>query len=612
MATYYFSYTLGASGNDGLSPATPKKYLSSAANGAANLFASGNTILLASGDIWPWDFDGTNHLNEMNVSFSAHNGQYMGVYESALGLDTPIIDGLYYETTSTGWVDGGSNRWTKDFSTTPGIFGFGNRIWPGMSGPTSSRNRTPLQYMGTSSASVVAEGQYAINGEVVTVWAPSGGVAPPVYYGGLALNARHSQGTTGTGGTNLRLVNAIGESLVDGLVLRGNQSGFALLTAARDITISDVTVESISAYGFLLTQTDPTVARNIRLTRPRVDTYTSLTEGLATVGTNDGIAAYTSTATTSARDIEVVDPYLRGLRHSGLNFQVTGASGLDLIRGILVRTTQAGQSIVDSRETNYCHAIDMVANGWEVQGVTVIDSAAGSQLGGAGTLKGCVFQGSRAPSSLAGSGNAGGVNAVRTYHYPTLVSTTFLNITGNVFENIWNFSIAVNDSAGTPMDGTTDQIIIENNTFLDQTYYSVGRTLMNQNFPPNTWTFSGVGSSATVVVAPYVAATAYFPVMRNNIFILPAGATGVYGRASSSSNMVTYAVNTGPGTGNGYVVPTSDAQYSSLAEAGLSATYRPSSSSSGYRAGTHYNYASDPTGMLRWNPPTIGAYEVAP
>jgi hypothetical protein len=58
-------------------------------------------------------------------------------------------------------------------------------------------------------------------------------------------------------------------------------------------------------------------------------------------------------------------------------------------------------------------------------------------------------------------------------------------------------------------------------------------------------------------------------------------------------------------------VPYGNQVFNTATAAGLDSSYRPTSASDLYRAGTHVSYGIDASGKQRWNPPSVGAYEAA-
>lgn len=602
----YYSWTLGADGNTGLSPASPKKRLNRESGNASERFSSGFTVLLAGGDIWPNELNAalTQPSNVFDPTITVQAGQYVGMYDAGLGSDRPIIDMLEYHTSAQDglWSNIGANRWECDFTTIPNksISQCWGRVWPGMSSRLVQLNRTPLKYMGTSAASVVAEGQYSLTGTTYTIYSPSG--APPSYYGGLAFNCN----ATLFGYPNTQRWTTLNGNEIRDIVTKGGRSASVMRGTNKFVNYTNVAHYGVMDFNFRVAGAADEIAERFTIRDMTADWYTSLDEGYQSLGSQEGILALAAFTTGYVRDIDIVDFNCRGARHSSVGFADTGAN--PAISGIVVRSTRFGRSVMDHRETNYGRGLGIQAYGYLASGILIRGQNTQSQFDGVGKLNACQWQDCRVVDPGADITNFGTDNAISIFKARPSLAFDF-EMTGCVIDNPGNFSVVWATYTG---DGTTQaQCRLTNNLIVDQDTYWNKRRIQHPS-GDGAQIFTNVGTSASLLAftSTYYAGCR-FPTIYNTTWVLPSGVTGVYAQSAVEKYTCTsFTLNTAPPAGV-YNAPVSDGQFATLAAAGLAGnTSSPGVTSPLYRAGSDaVGFGMDGNRAQRWDPPSEGAFE---
>jgi hypothetical protein len=604
MATYFFASD-GAEGNSGLSAAAPKQLLST----AATRINAGDTVLFGTGSIYT---PVTNNAMMFDPLFT-NAGQYIGTFDHTLGAEKPILDSLYYDD-GTGWSDAGSGRWQKTFTLGTGAgdvaIAFDLRAWAGMTGPTSARSRNPFRFMG-SAAACVAELQWFHSAGVVTVYTGTAN-NPFLHYGGISWVRR----IAGSVFISTRFRNMFGNRIDDGIIFRGGSSLFQNGTGA---TWTGVEAQCCpNGPGIQLTSSATDIVSNTRLLNTVVDYYTAASENNGSSsnwGGQDGIKAITAfTGTGGVRGIEIIDPLVRGARHSGIGFQSpTGVFGSN--SGIVIRGTAPGRAVINCGDgIDYGRAVAFNADGWAVIGVDVTGQCTQSQVNGGGIWRGGSFKQNRRASSDVDNSGTDNCIAVSSPN-ATAQPRTAVTIEGVLFENPWNYAIITGDASGLPTTTNSGFIQIQGCTFVMLENYNAKLTIQ---MPTTAQSLPG---AAILAYAPTAFNGPYFPFVRQNAFLLPVGETCTVLHCSADYPTSPASAHFGASTWDwtqftanqvtGYAVgKQADNQvFNTTSAAGMNSSYVPSTSSALYRAGTHIGYRLDGAGAQRWNPPSVGAYE---
>lgn len=599
----------------GTSPATARKSLitngsaPSSTTNATTRFAAGDTILLARGGIWVPPTTDIGNRFMMDPSVSVHSQQYIGSYDAGLGSNQPILDPLLYDD-GTGWTLYGAGVWTKTYSATDAV-GLYFRCWAGMTGPTSVRSYDSMRLM-SSAAACVSEKQFYCNGLVAYVY--SGSENPFIKYGGIAFARR----IFGSVSTAVRLRALDGESWLDGVTIRGSvlsQGGM------RNARIEYVRLESMGGSGLNFSDA-ASLNQNILFKNTTIDWYTSTGEnqadstgGSAGFGSWDGISMSAAfTAGNGALDIRVVDPNIKGARHACVSFYNLNPAFKTGVSGISVRSTSMGRSVFDCDGIDTGRGFAAATTGFSIDGIRMVGMTGQSQLAGYASVRRCEWLKNRA--LVTQPDNNGGDNCIAIgtpYFAGDVVPGTSIDVEACLFDNPVNFTMVVvaDNLTATPIQSSDIRFI--GNTVIDQTYYNSKRTdqaVPWGSLPGSTFYFF---SNSNITVP--------FPVFKNNLVILPAGAAGVYlhNNWSSYSNPFplppssysggaaktnTYTINdaTAP------TVPLNNAKYDTLSAAGCDG-YVPLLTSPLVSAGGNMMAKNDLAGNIRWNPPSIGAYE---
>src|SRR5437016_6246101 len=110
--TYFFDFVNGNDNNPGTSTGAPKKSLPE----LVRLIAPGNILRLRRGIVWPTS--GNNGVfGPVTLDITGQNPAGLCTitdYDNA--PNPPILDGLEYDNSATGWVHTGFGRWTKAFA----------------------------------------------------------------------------------------------------------------------------------------------------------------------------------------------------------------------------------------------------------------------------------------------------------------------------------------------------------------------------------------------------------------------------------------------------------------------------------------------------------------
>jgi hypothetical protein len=620
MATLYYDPVAGLDANPG-TIGSPRQTLNGGASSAASRFAAGDTVLLARGRI----FTQAAGSFFFDPAVTVHNGQTWGSYDAGVGSNAPIIDNLCYDTGTSGWsppsVTGIPGVWRKDFGAAPfnHTSGIGFRVWAGVTVATQNASRTDAFRYRTTPAGCVAEKEYATtgsNGRELNVYTSAAGgdnaaYNPFTFYNGLVFVPNRTGTTAAVIG---RLRDLKGETIRD-MEFRGGQLTFGFATVDVDV-IDLVTKYPGRQNGLGFSNETEYQARNIRVIRYTYDAITSASEDEGTSSTWGGMngIGFTTTASVGgfSRDIEIIDANIRGARHVAVNAQVLTGAGVDRVSGVTIRATRPlVSSVFDSQDVDYGRGINITAAGFLVQGIR-IHSKAKDQIAGSGIVRGCKFtnaQGGTPTNYIPGQLSV----LTRDAHTGgALVSTTSIDIEGNVFENLDSYAIWVGENkTGFPF--SADQVRIRHNLFIDQTYYATRKGGGNGNgevSTPSAVILASASSNGNYADFPY------FPTCTNNAFILPAAATTCYlsnndntGTPYNGGNREWYLNAHTVNDSGAPTVPVGNALFSSLSAAGLSADYIPTASSAVYRAGMFVKPGIDVDGAQRWNPPSVGAYE---
>jgi hypothetical protein len=620
MATYYWDPVGGSDSNSGTVGSPWSVFGGSGANSLETRFEAGHTCLIARGTVITPTASNAYMLACTPTSFVE---QYIGTYTAGYGDDPPIFDALLYDVT-TGWSHDTAGRWVKDFAANPpsdSLIAFTTRAWAGMSAPGANGSRTDVFKHQSSAAACVAEKQFFTSGLVVTVYTGGSTAAfnPVTFYNGLAFGRRITTATSG--GLTLAFVGMNGQALKDFHVRGGGFrfTGSAGATLLRNATLSDLGVYYGSLHaGFLMHAVSEGITENVRIVRPLLDMMTSSNEDRGTslpFGTSDGIqyAYQGANAGGSIRNVEIIDPNMRGARHCLINCQSLASAGIDMVSGIVVRSTKLGRAVLDSQDVDYGRGFNLGVSGYTVNGIIVNGDPTSSQFRGSGIIKGSQWiNGREATTTNSNQGTANYVQIFGAYESATGRVQHTVNsheVTGNVFSNPWNYCIRTSDTLALGGGFEAGSIRVHHNTFIDLLHYN-GKTSRDAG----TYAYPGaciIATAATYQDYPR------FPISYNNVFIIPVGETTCYLHANNDTG-----VDYGSGTAGEHVlvsltandatapvVPYGNQVFNTATAAGLDSSYRPTSASDLYRAGTHVSYGIDASGKQRWNPPTVGAYE---
>lgn len=615
MATLYY-HPNGDDSLAGTSAGTARKSLNSlgsgasVANNATTRFAAGDTILLARGGIWVPAVENMNVRFMFDPSVSVHNGQYLGSYDAGIGSNRPILDMLLYDD-GTGWSYLSAGRWTKTYAATDGISLLG-RCWPALTGPSSPRNYDAMRLM-ASAADVVAEYQYYITGLTATVYTGSSAVNPFYYYSGIAF-ARRTYGSSNLIG---RLRQLAGESVRDGIVFRGGSIG--LQSGALDCRFEQLRFDSMESCAFVISE-GGYVSSRLTISEPSFDWYTGEKENEGSSARFGGwngiqISPTPTSGTNGVFGVDIIDLNCRGARHLALQAINDSATYLNGVSGIVMRATKKGRSVIDSRDIDYGRAFGVTCSGALLKDLIFTGAPTHCQMAGLGRIENCDWINNRPAQSDASNQGTDCClwtsSPYNSLYSADIVPRTSISVVGCLFDTPVNFAYAHSDGTGlgtTPV-GVGDIRLI-NNTIIDQTYYNQRKTIQYTTQLPMP--------SASMLIYSASTGTPVFPTLKNNLFVLPNGATTVYlhkdqatgttpvGAPDTRFKVNPYTVNdaTAP------VVPVANQQYASRDAAGIGSDNRVSSAASPVvGAGVFAGYSSDPAGIQRWNPPTVGAYE---
>ena len=617
---YYFSQTLGNDANSGLIPGSPKQTLAA----ALTLYQNGNSISQARGDKWrPLGYGST--FGFFSPTISTHNGQIWNSYDAGLGSDLPVWDTMIYDD-GAGWTNIGAGRWSKDMTTLGGIYagltGLVGRCWPAMTGPSSPPNREAFRLMG-SAAACVAIRQFYVTGTTITIY--TGSTNPFVYYGGIALAARF-------GSSNLfgRFQSFNGETFSE-VLIRG--SGGTAQNTNRFVTFNDVQIICPGDAGGFGTAATGDVVSDWTIRRFYCDFYTSSTEDRADsspFGSWNGLSFVSTDVATDPliSRMDVVDAYVRGARHAGLQFATISLTQLDNVKGITIRSSVPGGTVLDEQDVDYGHGLAVTAAGFLIQGVKRTGGRTQDQIMGAGRITGCVWKNASGPAASNAS-NFGTCNYVSISSYAYTTALCDIDIDGCVFNAPSNFAIQINPTtSGSIAQG---KLRITNTTFVETTASYASKTTWQPDGNPG-----GSLHGACIVCGTFAAdATLPFPDLKNNLYIIPTGetivalwahqagnsggGTGTYYAspnppASSYFNMFGYTANDSPPAaslpGATAAVVSNNATYASATAAGVdSSSFKPTSASPLYHAGAVVTLVPDGAGSSRYQPPTTGALE---
>lgn len=614
MAIYYYDPVAGNDSNAG-TYASPRRSLSGHANSAATMFVAGHSVMLARNTTFRWALS----AYAFDPLVTTHNGQTWGSYAASYGDENhPLIDSLIYDDGTSGWSYIGAGRWQKDF-TSSAATALNYRVWAGLTSSTSDTTRNSAMRKMASAAACVAPLQYFMSGLVLTVYTggDSAGYNPFTYYGGLGMIGR-----TGSAPVTGRFRTLRGETIKE-MSFRGGVINFQ--SGNSDVVISDIKARYCANAVMIGICESTGWARRFTIRGVDYDAMTSSTEdegSSSNWGAMDvvaGIIAVTDGSTAAfIEDIDCVDIMARGMRHSAIDIQsnVSAVAYNDSVRGLKIRGTAPGRSVFDTSDVDYGRGAAITAAGFLYENVTNRGQPTQDQFSGSGLIRASRWEGGRRGTTT----NNRWLDGYITLSSPINGGSGFqqctdcsIEVTGNVLVNPSGYPIVVLANPAFPRPVAAGDIRIHGNTIVDQTYYASRRVEQSGVDYP-------LPSAAISVQAPTYADYPMIPTVYNNVFILPSGATGVlahndndagtqYGTgALSPYRFVTYALNAGLG---GMPIPYANRQYATLSEAGLGSDYRPAANSDVSRVGTHSGASRDADGVVRWNPPTIGAYEVA-
>lgn len=614
MATYYYDPIAGDNANAG-TYSSPRLSLSGHANSAATMFVAGHSVMLARNTTFRWALS----AYAFDPLVTTHNGQTWGSYDAGYGDEEhPLIDSLIYDDSPTGWSYVAAGYWQKDF-TSAGATALNYRVWAGLTSSTTDTTRNSAMRKMSSAAACVAELQYFMSGNTLTVYTggDSSAYNPFTYYGGLAMIGR-----TASAPVTGRFRTLSGETIKE-MSFRGGVINFQ--SGNSDVVISDIKARYCANAVMIGITESAGWARRFTIRGVDYDAITSYTEdegSSANWGAMDAVAGIigVTDGSTAAfiEDIDIVDCNARGMRHAGIDIQsnVSVVAYNDSVRGLKIRGTAPGRSVFDTSDVDYGRGAVITCAGFLYENIISRGQSTQDQFSGSGLIRASRWESGR-PGTTTGNKWLDGyitlsspINGGSGFQQCTDCS---IEVTGNVLVNPSGYPIVVLSNPSFSRPVASGDIRIHGNTIVDQTYYSnrrVEQSGVDYAFP----------SASISVQAPTYADYPHIPTIYNNAFILPSGATGVlahndndlgtqYGTgALSAYRFVTYALNEGPA---GMTTPYSNRQYASLEEAGLGGNYIPTAASDVYRAGTHSGYSLDAAGVVRWNPPTVGAYEVA-
>lgn len=634
MTTYYYSWTQGLETNDGLSPAKPRRHLNKGHTySASNRLEAGDSVMLAAGDTWPLSWSTDYPYASASIQTWGWNqnsaGSVLGVYDAGLGYEPPIIDQLLYLTPTyllSNWGTPVANVYPFNLNTIgPSLKYTGSgsiypRVWPGMLGPQSGRHRSPLTFK-ANLTDVVADGQYAIVGNTLHVYS-SGGINPAVRYGGLAVCVAPPRNASGDTPASLIVLNdPVNFRMEDRIALRGGESGIclgALSVGTNNLRIT-AAVESCMNHAVYIGALTNKAQRNIYIPNLSLDYFTSLTEGHQGLN-QDGIAV-TARCNGSAvvENVEVVDYNCRGARHAAVAFQIVGqVSGtpsdpFDSKRNFIMRASRPGASVINCAESNYGRALAIGAANFRVSGISVVGQNCQSQVFGSGSVRSCSWTENRSTDPGCEGDNFNTANCIDVgpgWGGDRLMTTAQdIEVSDCLFVNPVNFAVQVSDTATTTSWGANACRLV-GNTIIDLEHYAP-RYLTQTTAPNQPLTLSGADTAASIYVKAWSTQTAW-PVLTDNLFVIPAGRSGIVAHANSGwTNVATvYGINAFPA---GKTAPIGNVKAHSLVAAGLDpVTFRP-------HPGAGIAGTATPAGVrrfdcsmkLRPSTPSIGAYEPA-
>lgn len=520
MADFYFSngnpYIGLAAGDDsraGTTPSSPRKSLSL----IPPLLDAGHRVFLQAGSVWP-----ISSTVGLDILSNPANGALLGYYGDIESSEPPTIDALLYEPpTASGWSSIGSNRWTKTFSVGDIV-----RIFPSK---VLGSPLLPYAFKRVANATdVTTEGTFHFDTStsVLTLFALGTTTAPPAYYGGLAMTR------TGSGGVSINVrFRSASNIAVQGLRALGGQTGVMFQVGTTD-TRNIVLEDFVSLGNFLPCISVSGVSgmcRDITIVRPHLDGIAVSNENRGTSGpwgSMNGVAVLDH-----ASNVTVIDPVIKGQRHSAIF--IAQEANVSKIK-VVVTSPSYGQ--IDCNTIDYGRAIDASCTDWHISGLRVVGQCTQTQLGGSGTLSGCVFTGHRRATTPT---NEGTDNCINWYNFSNGFSVVDINITGNYIENPVNYAF---DQAYSPVvNGTmaSNSVKVYRNVIVDQAFYN--QRVWPQATPAtpgptgSVWLRTVSGSQASPT-----------QLWTQNTFLLPAGATTVI-VAQTASGQTNYTINGAPG-----------------------------------------------------------------
>ncbi len=582
MADVYFDSVNGLDANAG-TLAAPKQTFSA----ALTSLNAGNRVLLKTGSQWFTTPTTTAGLG----TITATGGCTLTYYGDVENGRPPILDGfIYLAPGSGGWTSLGDGRWQKLVTGINTGVTFA-RVFPGVTaGKMPIANG--LMYVSTAAA-VNTIGKFNVATGILTLYTGSTTIDPVNYFGGLAISAN------GTANFILRI---FGSNILMQHIrfLGGGGSGLLLQSNAADLVnnrFEDIEVIANYTNGIALAANSATLAcRNTTIIRPYVDAVSSFSENNGSSskwGGQNGIQIIDYASNT-----RIVDPIIKRQRHTGLDLFDSRAVGS--VQGTLVYTTGPHYGLMDFHDIDYGRAIGVLSTNWNISGLRIIGQCTYSQFSGIGILSRCSFRNLRPYGTIPSDANVGTDGAINWYNSTVSgVNLSVLDITfnGNLIENAYGYAFHQQYSSAVAATLAANTVKVYNNTIIDLRNYN-NRQLANAT-TPTPW------RTATIMHDAFAGGLSPDQLYKNNLIIIPSGATTVISRKTAAANTFDdYAVN-------GMTGAASNQQYATAAAAGLAADYTPETSSAAYRAGTHNGYIRDGNGRVRHNPPTVGAFEAA-
>jgi hypothetical protein len=559
--------------------AQPKALLSD----ATTALAAGVQVLFKCGDRWQLG-NGTTGWGVTGKVLSREGK--LGYYGDVESPHKPLFDaGTYLDASDdVNWTHTGSGVWSRTMTA------MCYRLFTAqtVAGVTAGNWGVPLKIKND----VSTVGSYHCDGTTFLLRVNTGStsVAPPSYYGGIMVigNGR----STAEGIHLLRCQNVTLEGLR--FAHASNVVSYGCQGTNDSVGIRMVEVDSYapSRTGSAFRGYNTTAAgfwtRDSQLIRCIADNKTQASEdddASTNWGSQNGI-----NHSGQCRGIQIVDPIVKGFRHTEIQAQCDGTTTRYIGSGLHIYRTRSDMGYTDSATTEYSHPFDIDFDGYLIDGIECRNHVSRAQFGGQGIIRGVKFTGGR-QNVQTGNSNTDQCIWLQNWTSPDYRNVTKVLIDSCVFDQPYGEPISLLEdrtAAGVSASAgfASGAVTVQNCLFID-TKVGPSRTYTIRHEVQGS-PFSAPGTLTVKNCAFVGSRTA--PIRHEET-------TGVH--TSRDVNVTA-----------GSLVASSNLRAASVALAGLDATsYRPVQGGVADGTGAHLGYRRDFDGKLYYNPPCIGPAE---